>query len=258
MNSNAIRTQFGRSGTVVPSMRDRAYGGLTIVALREVSVTGSEYPSLYDATSHIEADMLSAVVPPTGARDEALVYVSNATRRPSSVETGTVGRGSVAYTDAFVPEDIAFGRLWAEIESATQERDEDDDARTASQPSLVELAEDIGAIEAEITPRETLSGNLVRDVLSLTGFTAAELARVVGRTERSVRQWIADGKAPAPAEQTLRQLRTIALRLVGGLGPRGVRRWLTAGSPSPADRIAAGGAERVLAETERLLDSPAT
>jgi hypothetical protein len=319
VNTNIIRTYFGRSGTVVPSTRIGAYSAPEIVALAEVSVTGSEYPTLYGAASHIAADLLAADVLTTAGRYELLMHVSKATRRPCLIESGTLRRWSgrphpsdelqeetqptityrvvgkvgqlseipdiglldvtgdflgreykvrireadtfesvFGYTDSLVAaEDPAFGLLWAGVESETLER-EDDDTPRRSQPSLVQLAEEIGAVEAEAMPREALSGNLVRDVLSLTGFTAAELARVVGRTERSVRQWIADGHVPAPAEQTLQQLRTIALRLVGGLGPRGVRRWLTAGSPSPADRIAAGAAQQVLDETERLLDSPAT
>jgi hypothetical protein len=267
MNATVVRTHFGRSGTVVPSTRLGAYGAPAIVVLPGVNVTGSEYPSLYDATSDIAADMLSAVAPPTAAQRELFTYMSNATCRPvlghkhrlRIAESDSL-ESAFAHTHLFAAEDTVFGLLWAGIESETNERDEDDDAPTESESErgLVELAETIGAVEAEIMPREVLSGNLVRDVLSLTGFTAAELAHVVGRTERSVRQWIADGKAPVAVEPILRQLRTIALRLVGGLGPRGVRRWLTAGSPSPADRIATGGAEQVLAETERLLDSPAT
>ena len=39
---------------------------------------------------------------------------------------------------------------------------------------------------------------------------------------------------------------------------RGVRSWLTAGSPSPAELVAGGHASQILAETERLMDSPAT
>jgi hypothetical protein len=123
---------------------------------------------------------------------------------------------------------------------------------------LLAVADRIGGVAVAPPPPVELSGVLARDVLALTGLTAGELARVVGRSERSVRGWLAAGEHPEAAEMTLRQLRTVALRLVGGLGPRGVRRWLLAGEPSPLDLVTRGEAVRVLEDTERLLDSPST
>lgn len=128
----------------------------------------------------------------------------------------------------------------------------------AEDSSLVALADEVQAIPIEPPPTVELSGNLTRDVLGLTGLTAAELAAAIGRTERSVRTWIAEGEVPDPMRPLLQQVRTVALRLVGGLGPAGVRRWLMAGEPSALSRIASGDVSEVLAETSDLLDSPAT
>jgi hypothetical protein len=133
-----------------------------------------------------------------------------------------------------------------------------EESGSQARAGLLELADRIGSVPVAESQRVELSGVLVRDVLALTGLTAGELAGAVGRSERSVRGWIAAGEQPEAAETRLRQLRTIALRLVGGFGPRGVRRWLLAGDPSPLALIARGQASGVLADTERLLDSPAT
>jgi hypothetical protein len=128
----------------------------------------------------------------------------------------------------------------------------------ADEPSLLALADEVQAIPVELPPTVELSGNLTRDVLGLTGLTAAELAAAIGRTERSVRAWIAEGQVPDAMRPVLQQIRTVALRVVGGLGPAGVRRWLMAGEPSGLSRIASGDVGEVLAETSDLLDSPAT
>jgi len=122
---------------------------------------------------------------------------------------------------------------------------------------LLELAERTGGVAVAMPVPLELTGVLAADVLALTGLTAGELARAVDRSERSVRGWLAAGAHPETVETALRQLRTVALRLVGGLGAGGVRRWLLAGDPSPLDLLARGEASRVLADTERLLDSPA-
>lgn len=131
-------------------------------------------------------------------------------------------------------------------------------ATAEGRPGLLEVADRVGGMGVAQPEPVELTGVLVRDVLALTGLTAGELASAVGRTERSVRGWVAAARQPEASETILRQLRTISLRLVGGLGAVGVRRWLLAGDPSPLQLVGRGEAARVLADTERLLDSPAT
>jgi hypothetical protein len=129
---------------------------------------------------------------------------------------------------------------------------------TADRGSLLALSDEMGGVPVVEPRRVELTGVLARDVLALSGLTASELARAVGRSERAVRHWLAAGENPESVEMALRQLRTIALRLVGGFGPAGVHRWLTAGEPSPLELISRGDAARALADTDRLLDSPAS
>jgi hypothetical protein len=309
---------FGRSGTV-PATITGADVAPAVRSLREVSITGAEYPSLYQATAHIVAEMLvpaaerraafytpkmtrapwiisniSAETPDEEAENEqraetgepwityrVLARLPQVTRTALGSEVETAGTQLWTHgrfvldveeaqftrsyillqADPFVDEDVSFKLLWAgaSVDPEVREADARAEDPSPEPPSLIDLAEDVGAIPAdEITSSVALTGNLTRDVLALTGFTAAELAGVVGRTERSVRQWIADDHVPDSMTGMLQQLRTIALRLVGGLGPRGVRAWLVTGNPSPAGLIATGNASQVLAETERLLDSPAT
>jgi len=326
-----VIAHFGRSATV-PATTTGADVAPAVTTLREVSVTGAEYPGLYSVTEHIAAEMLTQRISERGYSYFPLIfYTPKVTRAPLIVkdwhaeisqeepepeERAETAEPWISYQiagrlphlrkeieqarerfwsrsqqfeayiglaftssstllqeDPLVYEDTAFKLLWAgaqvepEVESADVLVEPEahgaagvyiDRPAPPARPSLLELAEEIGAIPDEISAPVALSGNLTRDVLALTGFTAAELASVVGRTERSVRQWSADNHVPDSIGSLLMQLRTIALRLVGGLGSRGTRAWLLSGEASPAQLIAAGEAQRVLAETDRLLDSPAT
>jgi hypothetical protein len=301
--SRAVTTglAFGRSETVAVSV-EGASVATRVVALDAVSVTGSEYPSLFAATSHIEADMLAR----TGDGGLVIMQAKEFTSRPIRHRWGVLdaylrarikrhglilsrgpgwtalmGEGLTARTigrpfdllvidevlSAAPPRDddaifLAVESLRAHLADVLPAEpgpaDADDQAASDEDGSLLSLADRVQAIAVEPPPAVELSGNLTRDVLALTGLTAAELATAIGRTERSVRTWIAEGQVSEAMRPLLQQVRTIALRLVGGLGPDGVRRWLMAGEPSALSRIASGDVADVLAETGDLLDSPAT
>jgi hypothetical protein len=240
---------FGRSATVAISEEGVQFAS-RIVCLHDVSITGAEYPGLYGATAHVKADMLAT------ARKGGLlaIEVKGVTSRPS-------GRGELLREGdegAYFAVESLRAQLRELLGNASSaEAPTDDDTRESPVP-LLDLAEEVPLVPVSAPAVVELSGNLTRDVLMLTGLTAAELASALGRTERSVRLWIADGQPPEPMRPELQRLRTVALRLVGGLGPAGVRRWLTAGDPSALQRVADGQSAGLLDETERLLHSPAT
>jgi len=281
------KVAFGRSGTVAVS-KEGACLARQVTALEEVSVTGSEYPNLFDATADVGADMFLKTASggvvviqakdltsrPTGRRSQAIAYLiagsgeelfsaGAATSPIPQPPDETLAQRHLSV--AQFPEEeciyLAVEGLRArssDLLTSSEElwvREEEESRQTQS---LLELADEVQAIPVDPPPLAVLSGNLTRDVLELTGLTAAELANAINRTERSVRGWVANDRVPTAMRPVLQQLRTIALRLFGGLGSAGVRRWLTAGDPSALSRIAAGDAAGVLAETSDLLDSPAT
>ena len=263
-----------------------------VVALSQTSVTGSEYPTLFTATREVAADMF-AMTEQRMIVIEAKAFRPRSRHRPEDDIVQALQR---AATRAFEPNwrllrmifdaqtvqiptphgDVELARelssgleptdaVLLAMESVRARIGERWDPSFLDQPdevgtdeNLIELAEELGGVAAEAPPITETTGNLPRDVLVLTGLTAAELANTLGRTERSVRGWIADGQAPSSMRTVLEQLRTIALRLIGGIGPEGVREWLLSGDPGPLSRIARGEAADVVAETDRLLDSPAT
>jgi len=106
-------------------------------------------------------------------------------------------------------------------------------------------------------PRPRLSGNLAADVHEVCGLTWAQIATLFAISERAVASWRVQG-VPRHRLATMEALRAIGAIMVGGLDPPGVSRWLTAGSPSRLDSIAAGRQAEVLAEARAYLDTPAT
>lgn len=105
--------------------------------------------------------------------------------------------------------------------------------------------------------RPALSGNLAEDVRAVCGVTWREIADVFGISERAVAGWRVQG-VPRHRAQTMEALRAIGATLVGGLGPEGVREWLTGGGPSRLERLREGELEAVAAEAQSYRDTPAT
>jgi hypothetical protein len=272
-----VMLSFGRSETV-PVSEVGATTAPSVVVLDQVSITGSEYPQLYWSTSHVLADMLG--------RRNAEVIVMQAKRSvsgrvqlagnpfptevPEKIRQGLASLDVIGHMTATDISDV--GRYWSTFapysepgsldsevrESGDEESSPDVGADDVEFDRLVAIADQEIGIPLRVLEPVSLTGNLPRDVLALSGLTAGELARVVGRTERSVRTWIATGQVPGSVRPLLLQLRTIAVRLVGGLGPDGVRRWLSIGVPSRLEQLANGDLDRVVASTCDLLDSPAT
>jgi hypothetical protein len=103
--------------------------------------------------------------------------------------------------------------------------------------------------EVPVHEPPALTGNLIVDVCRLTGTRRVELAEAFGVKERTVYNWQRSGASPGPdVERGLRALRAIAITLFGGLGAKGVGRWLAVGEPSRLLRLARDDApEEVLA-----------
>jgi hypothetical protein len=126
------------------------------------------------------------------------------------------------------------------------------------------LAEEAAALAVEtphvVTPQPALprlSDNLAEDVHAIGGLTWAQIAQVFNISERAAAGWRTQG-VPPHRQETMEALRAIALTLVGGLGPGGVSRWLSAGRPSRLDRIGAGEIAAVAGEARSYQDTPAT
>ena len=102
-----------------------------------------------------------------------------------------------------------------------------------------------------------LSGNLADDVRRICGLTWRQIAEVFGISERAVAGWKAQG-VPEYRVATMEALRAIGATLAGGLGPAGVRAWLTAGRHPRLERLRDGEVEEVAAEAESYRDTPAT
>jgi hypothetical protein len=131
----------------------------------------------------------------------------------------------------------------------------------------VEPAEDLGTRAAVLAramphresvapPAPVLSGNLAEDVHRIVGLSWKQIAAVFNITERAAAGWRVQG-VPPHREATMEALRAIGTILVGGLGPDGVERWLTAGHPSRLERLREGEVQAVAEEARSYLDGPA-
>jgi hypothetical protein len=119
------------------------------------------------------------------------------------------------------------------------------------------LAVEVPRVESTPTPASRLSGNLAEDVHDICGLTWEQIAQVFNVSERAAAGWRMQG-VPSYRQETMEALRAIGVTLVGGLGPEGVARWLTAGSPSRLRRMRGGDVEAVAEEARSYLDGPAT
>lgn len=120
-----------------------------------------------------------------------------------------------------------------------------------------DLAAETHAVSVALPQVPQVSGSLLEDVRAITGVTNAQIADVFGVSERAVAEW-RDGHVPSHRRQLLQSLLSIGLILVGGLGPAGVRKWLTQGRPARLDLIGRGRLGEVVAEAREFEHSPAT
>ena len=101
-----------------------------------------------------------------------------------------------------------------------------------------------------------LTGDRVADVRALYGLTYAQLASLVGVTERQVHRLNA-GRLTPERRGLLDALVAVGLILIGGLGPEGAWRWLETGSPR-IELSRQGRFAELRTRAERLRDSVAT
>jgi hypothetical protein len=125
------------------------------------------------------------------------------------------------------------------------------------QTQAATIARRVPAITVERPVVQPLTGDLLEDARSVTGLTLGQIAQATGVSERAVATWRATS-VPGHREELFRQLRSIGLGLVGGLGSRGVQRWFMVGAPTRLERLAAGDVERIVAEARAYETSPAT
>jgi len=91
------------------------------------------------------------------------------------------------------------------------------------------------------------------------GLTQADVARAVGVSDRSVRNWANDAAPRRLHEERLQALRGIVLLLEDSLTPRGVGQWFRAHNRSldgrrPLDVLAAGDVDSVRRAAEAFAD----
>ena len=134
---------------------------------------------------------------------------------------------------------------------------EDEAAPTGLQAQAQLLAAARPYVVLDVPIRPEITGNLAEDVHRVSGLTWKEIAGLYGITERAVAGWRKQG-VPTHRAGLMEALRAIGAMLVGGLGRKGVRSWLSAGNPSRLGRLRDGELESVLKEALSYADDPAT
>ena len=111
------------------------------------------------------------------------------------------------------------------------------------------------AVERPQVPE--LTGDQVEDVRTLYGLTYAQLALLLGVTERQMHRLRGE---PLTGERRdrLDALTALGLILIGGLGPDGARRWLASGDPPGSELLRQGRYAELRERAEGLRDSVAT
>jgi DNA-binding XRE family transcriptional regulator len=179
---------------------------------------------------------------------------------PETVDRFFVARDIRTFRDTFVLEIVAPRELIATavlqgvnewttpVAPAPELSDSEDEANLA----ILRRALASPHVQAAAYELPEPTGNLVRDVRATTSLTNHDLAELFGVKERTIFN-IQSGRSRASYEPTLRSLLAIGSILVPGLGPAGVKRWLTLGHPSRLDRIRNGEIEQVHEEARAYL-----
>jgi hypothetical protein len=111
------------------------------------------------------------------------------------------------------------------------------------------------AVERPEVPE--LTGDPVEDVRALYGLTYAQLASLLGVTERQMHR-LRGERVTGKRRERLDALIALGLILIGGLGADGARRWLESGDPPGAGLLRQGRYAELRQRAEGLRDSIAT
>lgn len=162
----------------------------------------------------------------------------------------TVSLGSLPHTP------LRALRALSELEAAAEKAPTGDDG-AGMRRAARRVAAQTPAVAVERPQMPALTGDPVADVRALYGLTYAQLASLLGVTERQVHRLDAERMTGARRER-LDALVAVGLIVIGGLGPDGAYSWLEAGEPSGNELLRQGRYAELRARAESLRDSVAT
>jgi hypothetical protein len=151
-------------------------------------------------------------------------------------------------------------RYWVRVELAATDNGEGADKNGASvqerAAAMAVLHPHVGSVRPEAP---ALTGNVISDIRNICGFSTQLLASATRQNEQTIRAWRDDPETIPPDVLTfLNALRAIGATLVGGLGPRGVEKWLRQGPDAPMDILLEGRLDEVVARAKEYEGSIAT
>lgn len=145
-------------------------------------------------------------------------------------------------------------RVFALVESPTADQDPPTTLGELRRMALATSAADVPEPDQEV-----LGPNPLSNVRALFGLTNAQLADILGVTERQTyRLSQPDQPLPAIHRTVLEALAAVGAVLAGGLSPEGRLRWMESGDPSGLDLLHQNRLEELRARAEALRDSVAT
>jgi hypothetical protein len=131
------------------------------------------------------------------------------------------------------------------------------DAEAAMRAAARRAVAHAAAVAVERPRVPELTGDPVEDVRALYGLTNAQLAALLGVTERQMYRMQSE-RVSSERRERLDALIALGLILIGGLGPDGARRWLESGDPSGSELLRQGRYAELRQRAEGLRDSIAT
>ncbi|MDA8068013.1 MAG: hypothetical protein M0T77_05305 [Actinomycetota bacterium] len=158
----------------------------------------------------------------------------------------------LGFTAAVTASDTAAHNARPPAEPAIP-RDDPTTMRLAAERSVVRAP----AVSVELPDVPKMTGDPLDDVRALYGLTYADLASLLGVTERQAHRLDAERLSPERRE-LLEALVAVGLIIIGGLGPDGAWRWLETGSPPGIQLLHESRYSELRARAERLRDSVAT
>lgn len=146
---------------------------------------------------------------------------------------------------------FASTNIWSRARSGAAEKD--------LRAQALDMARHASYVESSQPQIPSLTGNLVSDVRALCGLSTLDLASSLDTDEATIAMWRDDPDViPRDQLRLLQALRAICATLVGGLGPRGVAKWLVMEPDPPLGLLLEGKVEEVLRRVEAYKTSPST